>query len=58
MLGTMVAIGAFHLSCNFKNCLSCGNYTNEFISFMNEVNKGKQRNWIQTWFQQKNIYLY
>jgi hypothetical protein len=58
MLGIMVAVSASHLSCNFKNCLSCGNYTNELISFMNEVNKlafarEKQRNWIQTWFQQK-----
>jgi hypothetical protein len=35
----MVAIGASHLSCNFKKILSCGNYTNELISFMNEVNK-------------------
>jgi hypothetical protein len=58
----MVAIGASHLSCNFKNCLSFGNYTNELISFTNELNKlgftrENQRNWIQTRFQQKHPFI-
>lgn len=35
------------------------NYTNELISFMNELNKlwfarGNYKSWIQIWFQQKH----
>jgi hypothetical protein len=52
----------FHMVDSFLKCFSHGNYVNELISSMNQINKlwfvrENRNNWIQTWFN-KNTWWY
>jgi hypothetical protein len=62
MLGIMVVKGASHLSCNFKNCLWCENYT-KWTYFIHEwgekttICKGKPKELNSNMISTKNPFI-